>query len=33
MAQESAFSSKEVSDRTENMVEEISYFKFKNDKK
>ena len=33
MAQESAFSSKEVSDRTENMVEEISYFKFQNDKK
>ena len=33
MAQESAFSSKEVSDRTENMVEEISYFKFKNDRK
>lgn len=33
MAQESAFSSKEVSDRTENMVEEISYFKFRNDKK
>lgn len=33
MAQESAFSSKEVSDRTENMVEEISYFKFKNEKK
>lgn len=32
LAQESAFSSREVSDRTENMVEEISYFKFKNEK-
>ena len=33
MAQDSAMSSKEVSDRTENMVDEISYFKFQNDKK
>lgn len=33
MAQDSAMSSKEVSDRTENMVDEISYFKFKSDKK
>lgn len=33
MAQESAMSSKEVSDRTENMVNQISYFKFKDDKK
>ena len=33
LAQDSAMSSKEVSDRTENMVDEISYFKFKSDKK
>lgn len=32
LAQDSAMSSKEVFDRTENMVEEISYFKFQNDK-
>ncbi|WP_432633617.1 methyl-accepting chemotaxis protein [Brachyspira sp.] len=32
MAQDSAMSSKEVSDRTENMVDEISYFKFKSNK-
>ena len=33
MAQDSAMSSKEVSDRTENMVDEIAYFKFKSEKK
>lgn len=33
LAQDSAMSSKEVFDRTENMVEEISYFKFEDDKK
>lgn len=31
LAQNSAVTSKEVSDKTEDMVEEISYFKFKND--
>lgn len=33
LAQDSAMSSKEVFDRTENMVEEISYFKFQKGKK